>query len=241
MIKTLNQKLLLASKDGSEKEVSALLRLGADVDARDDNGLTPLIFASFWGNESIARLLIDQGADLEAKSNYGGTALVKASEAGQIGIVSLLLTKGANIEAQDEQGNTPLLGALRTNETETAKLLLKSGARVRVRNVCGKTPIDYAQIYRNQELMYLLNKIKQAQELSHFKISLMGALRLIYMSQMKPIKEDRSKLLKQLQIFDVITEVRNIYPVENKKVSVTRDNSHFLMKKSFWREQETRS
>jgi len=43
-----------------------LIEKGADVNARDNNGSTPLIAAAFKGRSGIAQLLIDKGADVKA-------------------------------------------------------------------------------------------------------------------------------------------------------------------------------
>ena len=44
---------------------------GADIEVRDDDGNTPLIYASIYGHIEIVKYLIDQGADIEIRNNYG--------------------------------------------------------------------------------------------------------------------------------------------------------------------------
>ncbi|KAG9510925.1 Protein kinase C epsilon type, partial [Fragariocoptes setiger] len=52
---------------------SRRLRLQVDIDARDNEGFTPLIAAAYWGHNEIVELLIEHGADASAQSNQGYT------------------------------------------------------------------------------------------------------------------------------------------------------------------------
>lgn len=72
--------------------VDLLIRAGAEVDARDGLGMTPLI-ANWQGGENVATALIAAGADVNARDKEGGTAL---SNARTPGIVVLLLAAGAD-------------------------------------------------------------------------------------------------------------------------------------------------
>lgn len=47
----------------------------ADVNAKDENGVTPLMIASAVGDMKIANDLILSGADIKARDKEGGTAL----------------------------------------------------------------------------------------------------------------------------------------------------------------------
>ena len=65
--------LIQATKDGNIEAVKQHLAAGADVNARDANGLTPLHGAAFLGEKEIVELLIAKGADVNAKANGGLT------------------------------------------------------------------------------------------------------------------------------------------------------------------------
>ncbi|RYP56997.1 hypothetical protein DL770_010789 [Monosporascus sp. CRB-9-2] len=51
------------------KNGSACRTEGAQIDAKDNDGWTPLIFATWQGHEAVAMLLVEKGAQLEAKDN----------------------------------------------------------------------------------------------------------------------------------------------------------------------------
>jgi ankyrin repeat protein len=64
-----------ASFGGHREVVEALLAKGADVNAKDDLGMTALILASGLGHREVVQLLLDKGADVNAMSKTGRTAL----------------------------------------------------------------------------------------------------------------------------------------------------------------------
>lgn len=53
--------------------VELLLENGADVDAKNDKGKTPLHLASIWGFSDNVRLLLNEGADMYIEDNSGKT------------------------------------------------------------------------------------------------------------------------------------------------------------------------
>ena len=61
---------------------------GAQVDIKDNNGMTALISASKRGNSDICKILLDYGAQVEVKDNAGKTALMYAHR--RLNIVKLL-------------------------------------------------------------------------------------------------------------------------------------------------------
>jgi ankyrin repeat protein len=60
---------------GDLRIVTALLRRGADVEARDAGGHTPLHIAAFGGNLALINVLLAHGGSAEARADDGRTAL----------------------------------------------------------------------------------------------------------------------------------------------------------------------
>src|SRR3712207_5168927 len=76
--------LLEAAREGDLVSLRALLDAGADVNAADENGYTPLMEAAHAPHPEAVRLLLAAGADLEARNRLGSTALHSAAmEAGE--------------------------------------------------------------------------------------------------------------------------------------------------------------
>ena len=131
-----------------------LLQHGADVNARDDDGWSALIFASYLGNVPTMRLLMDDGANLEAKTTSGccpgHTPLLMAVSFGGDDAMLLLLIRGANLEAKDNIGNTALIRAASSGETPMVRALLDKGADINARNYLNETALAVAS--RNEHI-----------------------------------------------------------------------------------------
>ncbi|GKU10748.1 unnamed protein product, partial [Fusarium langsethiae] len=64
--------LMIASYYGHHVIVKLLLDKDAEIDAKDENGRTPLSWAARNGHDAVVKLLLDKGAEIDAKdSNYG--------------------------------------------------------------------------------------------------------------------------------------------------------------------------
>ena len=96
------------------------------MDARDNDGNTPLHGAAREGQAETVALLLDRGADVNARDKDGGTPLHTAAVKGHTKAARIILNKGVDLNARDEDGHTPLYGPTR-GYTEMAKLLKKHG------------------------------------------------------------------------------------------------------------------
>ena len=103
----------------------------ASIDARDEDGWTPLLWASGRHNfkdGSVLRLLLEHGADINVQNRVGRTPLHRASFNGALEVVRLLLVHGADAEVKSVVGETALQEAADRGRDEVVKLLREHGA-----------------------------------------------------------------------------------------------------------------
>ena len=87
--------LFRAVREGNTDMVRSLLSSpGADVNARDERGSTPLLEAARYGHNDICRLLIAAGADVKVKDHDGKTALMLAVQGNHDDVVRVLKQAG---------------------------------------------------------------------------------------------------------------------------------------------------
>jgi len=127
------QTLIQAVQNDDQSSVAALLREKVDVNAREDDGATPLAWAAVRCNIQIAGLLLRAGANPNLTNEQGIGPLYIAITNGSPGMVKLLLQNGAAANVARESGETPLMAAARLGQTEVARMLLDHHADVNAR------------------------------------------------------------------------------------------------------------
>ncbi len=110
---------------GHVDTVKVLIEAGADVNAKDKEGRTVLMYAS---TGEIAKILIEAGAELNAKDQNGETALLTATRKFRTGVVKVLIEAGADVNAAKPNGETALKLAVKFNDVETINVLREAGA-----------------------------------------------------------------------------------------------------------------
>ena len=115
---------LLDQKAKNIKEIKNLILLGADVNARDEEGNTVLIKSIdyFPGTQEI-KFLIDNGASINAQNKKGQTPLLKAVQNQRKDVILVLISKGADVKIKDEAGKTALEIAETYKDEEIIKIL----------------------------------------------------------------------------------------------------------------------
>ena len=123
-----------------------LIRAGANVDAGNDLGVTPLALSCV--NSSAATVierLLEGGANPNSASKVGETPLMACARSGNAGGTRALLDHGADTAASDAwQGQTALMAAVANRHVDVARLLIAGKADVGARSTSGFTPLLFA-------------------------------------------------------------------------------------------------
>jgi ankyrin repeat protein len=82
------------------------VEMGANVNARDGDGLTPLHFASSVG---VVRILLDAGATVDAPENSGWTTLFLAIRYNFVDNARVLIDRGANVSNVKLDNDVPAI------------------------------------------------------------------------------------------------------------------------------------
>lgn len=144
----INEKLMTAVSDNNLEQVKECLAQGADVNAKNSYGKTPLMSACGYNNFETAKLLIENGADVNAKTKDGYTALMYSTNVcydDTTAITKLLISNGADVNAKNDWGDTALHKMFvqqNYKHIESAKLLIEHGADVNIKNIYRETPLD---------------------------------------------------------------------------------------------------
>ena len=175
-----------AAYEGNIEAVKQHLATGTNVNAKDDEGRTPLHKAASGGHKEIVELLIAKGADVNAKISdgfhkgdtpldnakhkpeivdllrkHGGKTLYelsiwKAAFGGSIEAIKQHIAAGTDLNAKDTYGWIPLNHAAEGGHKEIIELLIANGADVNAQNVDGYTPLHTAILNDETEIAELL-------------------------------------------------------------------------------------
>ncbi|XP_063234533.1 pre-mRNA splicing regulator USH1G [Bacillus rossius redtenbacheri] len=110
-----------AARDGNLDILREATR--RDCNARDEDGMTPTLWASFEGNLEALRLLAGRGGDVDKADNFGNTALHFAAARGHMNCVTFLANFGANLWAMDIDFHTPTELAAMNNREDILRFL----------------------------------------------------------------------------------------------------------------------
>ena len=122
--------LMVAAYYGNFYAVNALIKAGADVDAKNNQGNTALIFAAQEVRLRVMEALIKGGAEVNLTNNDGYTALMLASFNGRAPAVKqLLAVKGIDVNMKNNNGKTALmLASTKESNKRIVNMLKDAGA-----------------------------------------------------------------------------------------------------------------
>ncbi|KAF4038623.1 TIR domain [Phytophthora infestans] len=135
----------------------AVAEEGADPNAKDRDGRTPLHWAARNNHDEVVSLLLAYNAQPDAADDEGVPVVCFAAEAEGVesSIFSNLVAAGASLRTQVTGGNTALHIALQRENRQTAVSLIKCGSSMMITNDIGKRAVDCTT---STELQFLLKK-----------------------------------------------------------------------------------
>ena len=124
--------LAIACHRGSLNSVRFLIKCGADVNAKTDDGVTCLMAACEQYKLYVVRILLNNGADPRLEDNYGNTALHRIALKQRMYVlkngplpqmIDTLINAGARL-SKNQAGQTPLDAACAFGNMEVARILM---------------------------------------------------------------------------------------------------------------------
>jgi len=171
-----DQPLGAAAEGGDVAIIHALQRAHADLNYRNNLGLTPLHLAIKGHQALAAAYLILHGADVELTDQEGHTALHWAAYRGESKILEILLDSGANVRAVDNNGMNPLHWATVKGHLDCLQMLYRRASDLaQITTTQGLRPLDMAIQYKQSASRLYLEEQENAVS-RHSWLGLLGGL-----------------------------------------------------------------
>ena len=175
----LNRDFIRAARRNNYKTMIKLLSQGAEIESKDQDGMTALVWAAINGHREIVDFLLTHGADKETPNTVGSTPLRLAVLYNQPEIVTTLLNYGANIESRNDDGNTPLIRAAELGHLKVSDILLNHGAHIYAKDPAGRTALDWVNT-QNEDAHIQQNRQQIAQHINTLKSRIESVVDDIY-------------------------------------------------------------
>lgn len=145
----LMQTLALHGYSGTGTKICLeLIRHGANVNLRNANYDTALIYAAAYGNKDIAKALLEKGADINTRNAQGVTSLHSAIIHEHHKTMVFFMEKGSDVNAQDILGISPVMTAASREDSMYSplwNLVLNGRANVNLEDNNGDTVTSYCK------------------------------------------------------------------------------------------------
>ena len=136
-----------------------LIKAGAEVEARDHHGRTPLAQAARSGQQNIVDLLLQEKADIHAQDKKGNTPLHLAAEGISADTILMLIARGADATRRNNDGATPIDLAIAGGNKAMAAVIRREAEKRAAAGV-PETPV-VPETVRDIDLMKPLNPRKR--------------------------------------------------------------------------------
>lgn len=154
---TLDQELINATLQGDTNRIEYLLKNGANINGRDVEGMSSLMYAVKSTDLTLINGLLEYGADPNLQDNDGWTASMHAVRQNDGKVMRLLARFKADFDLLNFQGFSPLGLAVQGNRSNVAVAMLDSGAKPSVvMGDSGYTPLIIAAKVGNKVMAQTL-------------------------------------------------------------------------------------
>ena len=93
-----------AARHNDVATINEMLQAGADIEAVDPKGFSPLMLAVYSGSREASHILLVRGANPNGRDKVGNTPLMGACFKGYVELVELLLECGADASLKNQSG-----------------------------------------------------------------------------------------------------------------------------------------
>ena len=134
-----------------------LIDAGADIETRDKESWTPLMYACKNGSQPIVKMLVEAGAEVRATHKDGSTSLMFAAVFGHTETVRYLVgLPQVDLSHKAEDGFTSLLAAVERAGADVVEVLIDAGADIEVKLTDGHSPLLRASQCGNLQVVKVL-------------------------------------------------------------------------------------
>ena len=133
--------------EGHRDVMQVLIDAGADIEAKDKKGFSPLLRASILGKFAIVKMLVEAGADVRVTNNRGDTCLILAAISGHTETVRYLAgLKDVDVNHALNNGHTALHWAVHEGPPDVVQVLIDAGADMEAKDDRGRSALLRASI-----------------------------------------------------------------------------------------------
>ena len=152
-----NRDLHYAARRGLYQWTQDSIKAGADVNARNQDGQTPLTVATLHEHIPIMEMLIDKGTDVNCWDANHETALHHAVRKYSKKAMRVLIKAGADVNAFNKYAETPLMLAVFSEIIDIVEMLINHGAEIDLYyGFNSETALNYAAKQMSRETLKLL-------------------------------------------------------------------------------------
>ena len=134
--------LHVAVENGNVEIVKLLLDNGANVNARNESKLTPLMFIDSDATPDLIKVLLNAGAKVNARDESEEDVLLSTIDSISVDVLNALIKGGADVRHADKSGVTAMMKAAENEDLEKVTALVLAGANVDERDENGESAWD---------------------------------------------------------------------------------------------------